>query len=213
MIKIYHNSRCSKSREGLKVVEESGKKFEVVKYLEDIPTKDELKEKMAGFAEGLKGKLTELGDKFSSLKDSMITKFEDITGFELPSFEEVSEKLKNFGTNLKNRVLDAIPTKEKVKEFGSKILQFGKDLIKKDATQEQIDAAVTAALQKHFEIAHSRNQEINDNALNKSGGGETTVVNNISQDNSNDVKQEVVNNFAKEIAHKNPLHNDIAFSN
>jgi len=188
-----------------------GEKFTAFKEM--LPTKDELKEKMAGFAEGLKGKLTELGDKFSSLKDSMITKFEDITGFELPSFEEVSEKLKNFGTNLKNRVLDAIPTKEKVKEFGSKILQFGKDLIKKDATQEQIDAAVTAALQKHFEIAHSRNQEINDNALNKSGGGETIVVNNISQDNSNDVKQEVVNNFAKEIAHKNPLHNDIAFSN
>ena len=188
-----------------------GEKFTAFKEM--LPTKDELKEKMAGFAEGLKGKLTELGDKFSSLKDSMITKFEDITGFELPSFEEVSEKLKNFGTNLKNRVLDAIPTKEKVKEFGSKILQFGKDLIKKDATQEQIDAAVTAALQKHFEIAHSRNEEINDNALNKSGGGETTVVNNISQDNSNDVKQEVVNNFAKEIAHKNPLHNDIAFSN
>ena len=43
MIKIYHNSRCSKSREGLKVVEESGKKFEVVKYLEDKPTKDELR--------------------------------------------------------------------------------------------------------------------------------------------------------------------------
>ena len=188
-----------------------GEKFTAFKEM--LPTKDELKEKMAGFAEGLKGKLTELGDKFSSLKDSMITKFEDITGFELPSFEEVSEKLKNFGTNLKNRVLDAIPTKEKVKEFGSKILQFGKDLIKKDATQEQIDAAVTAALQKHFEIAHSRNEEINDNALNKSGGGETIVVNNISQDNSNDVKQEVVNNFAKEIAHKNPLHNDIAFSN
>ena len=188
-----------------------GEKFTAFKEM--LPTKDELKEKMAGFAEGLKGKLTELGDKFSSLKDSMITKFEDITGFELPSFEEVSEKLKNFGTNLKNRVLDAIPTKEKVKEFGSKILQFGKDLIKKDATQEQIDAAVTAALQKHFEIAHSRNEEINDNALNKSGGGETTVVNNINQDNSNDVKQEVVNNFAKEIAHKNPLHNDIAFSN
>ena len=187
-----------------------GEKFTAFKEM--LPTKDELKEKMAGFAEGLKGKLTELGDKFSSLKDSMITKFEDITGFELPSFEEVSEKLKNFGTNLKNRVLDAIPTKEKVKEFGSKILQFGKDLIKKDATQEQIDAAVTAALQKHFEIAHSRNEEINDNALNKSGGGETTVVNNINQDNSSKVKQDVVNNHSKQIVHNNRLHNDIAFA-
>ncbi|WP_282113366.1 arsenate reductase (glutaredoxin) [Maribacter stanieri] len=43
MIKIYHNSRCSKSREGLKVLENSGKKFEVVNYLEDIPTKVELR--------------------------------------------------------------------------------------------------------------------------------------------------------------------------
>ncbi|HDZ03874.1 hypothetical protein LCGC14_0199540 [marine sediment metagenome] len=43
MIKIYHNSRCSKSREGLKVLENSGKKFEVVNYLEDIPTKEELR--------------------------------------------------------------------------------------------------------------------------------------------------------------------------
>tara|TARA_R110002051_G_scaffold13808_4_gene45598 strand:+ start:29726 stop:30067 length:342 start_codon:yes stop_codon:yes gene_type:complete len=43
MIKIYHNSRCSKSREGLKILENSGKKFEVVKYLEDVPTKDELR--------------------------------------------------------------------------------------------------------------------------------------------------------------------------
>lgn len=43
MIKIYHNPRCSKSREGLKVLENSGKKFEVVRYLENVPTKEELK--------------------------------------------------------------------------------------------------------------------------------------------------------------------------
>ena len=43
MIKIYHNSRCSKSREGLKVLEDSGKTFEVVNYLEEIPTKEELR--------------------------------------------------------------------------------------------------------------------------------------------------------------------------
>ncbi|MFS4455728.1 arsenate reductase (glutaredoxin) [Maribacter sp. 2304DJ31-5] len=48
MIKIYHNPRCSKSRDGLKVLEESGKKFEVIKYLEDIPSKDELR-KVIGF--------------------------------------------------------------------------------------------------------------------------------------------------------------------
>lgn len=36
MITIYHNPRCRKSREGLTLLEESGKTFEVVKYLEDL---------------------------------------------------------------------------------------------------------------------------------------------------------------------------------
>jgi arsenate reductase len=44
MIKIYHNPRCGKSREGLSILEKSGKQFEIIKYLEDIPTKAELKE-------------------------------------------------------------------------------------------------------------------------------------------------------------------------
>ena len=44
MIKIYHNNRCRKSREGLNILEESGKDFEVIKYLEDVPTKSELSE-------------------------------------------------------------------------------------------------------------------------------------------------------------------------
>ena len=44
MIKIYHNPRCTKSREGLKILEESGQDFEVIKYLEDIPDNKELKE-------------------------------------------------------------------------------------------------------------------------------------------------------------------------
>ncbi|MBT8395149.1 MAG: arsenate reductase (glutaredoxin) [Bacteroidia bacterium] len=43
MIKIYHNNRCRKSREGLQIVEDSGKPFEIIKYLEDIPSKSELK--------------------------------------------------------------------------------------------------------------------------------------------------------------------------
>ncbi len=42
MIKIYHNSRCSKSRCGLDLLNKSGKKFEVVKYLEDSLDKEEL---------------------------------------------------------------------------------------------------------------------------------------------------------------------------
>lgn len=43
MIKIYHNNRCSKSRCGVQLLEESGKEFEIVKYLENIPSAKELK--------------------------------------------------------------------------------------------------------------------------------------------------------------------------
>jgi len=43
MIKIYHNNRCSKSRCGVELLENSGKEYEVVKYLETIPSVDELK--------------------------------------------------------------------------------------------------------------------------------------------------------------------------
>ena len=43
MIKIYHNPRCRKSREGLGIVEKSGQDFEVVKYLEEVPTKEDLR--------------------------------------------------------------------------------------------------------------------------------------------------------------------------
>jgi len=43
MIKIYHNNRCSKSRCAIALLEEKGKEYEVVKYLEDVPTEAELK--------------------------------------------------------------------------------------------------------------------------------------------------------------------------
>ncbi|MEP3836527.1 MAG: arsenate reductase (glutaredoxin) [Algibacter sp.] len=43
MITIYHNNRCSKSRKGLALIEDSGKPFEVVKYLDNVPTATELK--------------------------------------------------------------------------------------------------------------------------------------------------------------------------
>lgn len=44
MITIYHNPRCSKSREGLSVLEASGKQFNIVAYLKDVPTEKELTE-------------------------------------------------------------------------------------------------------------------------------------------------------------------------
>ncbi len=44
MIKIYHNPRCRKSREGLTLLENSGKEFEVIKYLETPVTESELRD-------------------------------------------------------------------------------------------------------------------------------------------------------------------------
>ena len=44
MIKIYHNNRCSKSRCGLDLLEQSDKPFEIIKYLDDNLTSKELKE-------------------------------------------------------------------------------------------------------------------------------------------------------------------------
>ncbi len=43
MLKIYHNPRCRKSRDGVDLLEKSGKDFEIVKYLETIPSKEELR--------------------------------------------------------------------------------------------------------------------------------------------------------------------------
>lgn len=43
MIKIYHNNRCRKSREGLQLLEKSGKQFEIVNYLENVPSLKDLK--------------------------------------------------------------------------------------------------------------------------------------------------------------------------
>lgn len=41
-ISIWHNPRCSKSRDSFKLLEEKGLDAEVVKYLDDTPSKEEL---------------------------------------------------------------------------------------------------------------------------------------------------------------------------
>lgn len=41
-VTIWHNPRCGKSRDGLKLLEEKGVDAEVVKYLDTPPSKEEL---------------------------------------------------------------------------------------------------------------------------------------------------------------------------
>lgn len=43
-MKIYHNPRCSKSRQTLAIIQENGAEVEIVEYLKDIPSADELKD-------------------------------------------------------------------------------------------------------------------------------------------------------------------------
>ena len=44
MITMYHNPRCSKSRETLKIIHDADKDVEVVEYLKHPPTEEELRE-------------------------------------------------------------------------------------------------------------------------------------------------------------------------
>ena len=43
-MKIYHNPRCSKSRQTLALINEKGADVEIIEYLNAIPTENELKE-------------------------------------------------------------------------------------------------------------------------------------------------------------------------
>lgn len=42
MIEVYHNPRCGKSRNCLAFLENSNQEYKIIKYLEEVPTQDEL---------------------------------------------------------------------------------------------------------------------------------------------------------------------------
>ncbi len=44
MVQIWHNPRCSKSRAGVKYLEDKGVEFEIVKYLDNPPSVKEIAE-------------------------------------------------------------------------------------------------------------------------------------------------------------------------
>jgi len=46
-MKIYHNPRCTKSRQTLQLIKDAGKNVEIVEYLTDTPTQNDLKEIIA----------------------------------------------------------------------------------------------------------------------------------------------------------------------
>ncbi len=80
-VTIYHNPRCSKSRQTLALLEENGVTPEVRKYLDDAPSAEELKQVLSQLGitarELLRTKETEFkenGLDDSSLSDDQIIK-------------------------------------------------------------------------------------------------------------------------------------------
>ena len=47
MMKIYHNPRCTKSRQTLELIRNAGIEPEIIEYLNDVPSEAELKELIA----------------------------------------------------------------------------------------------------------------------------------------------------------------------
>lgn len=43
-MKIYHNPRCSKSRQTLEIIQQKNKNVEIIDYLNNVPTEQELTE-------------------------------------------------------------------------------------------------------------------------------------------------------------------------
>jgi arsenate reductase (glutaredoxin) len=68
MIRIYHNSRCSKSRSALALLEQHGKPLEIVHYLETPPTADELKTLLSLLGIGARQLLRSGEDVYAELK-------------------------------------------------------------------------------------------------------------------------------------------------
>jgi len=44
MTKIYHNPRCTKSRQTLQLLQDKGENIEIIEYLNQVPSKAELKQ-------------------------------------------------------------------------------------------------------------------------------------------------------------------------
>lgn len=48
MLKIYHNPRCSKSRQTLQLIKDADAEVEIIEYLKTPPTEDELRMLISG---------------------------------------------------------------------------------------------------------------------------------------------------------------------
>jgi len=195
-------------REGLsKAMQNAGDKIgeTYTKIKDSIPTMEDVKNAIPTMEE-ITGGIDKVGDsikagvevmsekfdvfagKVGTIKDSLVQNFEKITGIELPTMEEVTDKLKEFGGNLKARALSFIgDAKEKLANIGEGAKKFVTGLFKKDdKDSEKIDKAVQEALKMHFDTQHKAIDEFGgtDRAIREAAEREAQSTNIVSADNS-----------------------------
>ena len=144
----------------------------------------------------------------------LIGSFESIAGVELPNYDDVTSRLKEFSNNLKERVMSIIPSKEKIKDFGIGVKDFVVRQFKDtDEKGDKFERAVQEALKLHYETDH-RSDKMDDRALSgldsyQMAGGNAPSVVPLVTDNSQKVAYNSYNSYAKSISSNNGMANGI----
>lgn len=72
MTTIWHNPKCSKSREALQLLEEKGEPFEVFKYLDTPPSREEIVELLKKLGISARGLMRTKEDLYQELEIAKI---------------------------------------------------------------------------------------------------------------------------------------------
>ena len=132
------------------------------------------------------GKVT---DKLGETKDMLVKSFEDVTGIELPTMEDVTSKLKEFGNNMKEKAMNLIPSKEKVGEMVGKAKNWLKGLSTSESDiKERVNKGIESAMAAHDKEFHQAKALDDfggvDRAMREAAAREAQSTNIVSADNS-----------------------------
>ena len=166
---------------------------------------------------------------FSEIKESISKGIDDFVGF----FRDIGDDIESFRSKFSINTLDVLNKIksgiEKIDEFLQSIRNLfkaialgGKAAFKaalpggktpQEAFAETFDSVMNTGNANDIAASSETGgsaDAMNENALNKMEGGQTTIVQNTNVDQSNNSKQEVVNNYSKPVVHNNSLHVEVA---
>ena len=180
----------------------------------------------------IKSRFAAVGEFFGGLFDRIV-KLNDMLTFEIkiPSISDIKKDIKDF----LNKIENIIPTFPDIRipdlnfDFIDDIVKFFKAIgqgaaaafkaalpggkTPQEAFAETFDSVMNTGTANDFFASSETGgnaDAMNENALNKMGGGQTTVVTTASIDNSNNSKVESVQHNMKQIAHTDPIQQQIA---